>query len=148
MRANTVNGAATELPKAEADALRDLDSFLTQDSEGSLCLANSRGESVQVPASVQSILRTVARELVRGNAISVTSVQTELTTQQAADILGVSRPFLVGLLESGAIPFHRVGTHRRVRRDDVMAFQQARSHERKEALAEIAREAQEMGLYE
>jgi excisionase family DNA binding protein len=72
----------------------------------------------------------------------------EVTLQQAADLLNVSRPFLVKLLETGAIPFHYVGAYRRVGLTDVLAYRNQRSHARRAALAEMACEAQEMGLYE
>lgn len=72
----------------------------------------------------------------------------ELTAQQAADVLNVSRPFLVRLLKSGAIPCHQVGTHRRVRPADVLAYRRERSRVRRAVLAEMARDAQAMGLYQ
>lgn len=76
------------------------------------------------------------------------SSQAELTTQQAAELLNVSGTFLVRLLESGAIPFHRVGTQRQVRLVDVLAYRRERSRVRRTVLAEMAREAQELGLYQ
>jgi excisionase family DNA binding protein len=114
----------------------------------SIRLTGPEGEELCLPASVYTLLARVVHELARGNAVRVVPVSAELTTQQAADLLNVSRPFLVKLLESGEIPFHHVGTHRRVRFDDVMAYRHRRSRARRAALAEMAREAQEMGLYE
>jgi excisionase family DNA binding protein len=72
----------------------------------------------------------------------------DLTTQQVADLLNVSRPFVVRLLESGEIPFYRVGRCRRIRVDDVTAYRRRRSRARRDALAEMARDAQELGIYE
>ena len=72
----------------------------------------------------------------------------ELTTQQAADLLNVSGPFLPKLLDAGASPFHPAGSHRRIRLDDLMAYRERRSRARRAAFAAMAREAQEMGLYE
>lgn len=133
---------------AEAVAIRELDLTLAKIPEGEACIIGPNGERIAVPASVHRLLATMLHELARGNAVTIAPVHAELTTQQAADLLNVSRPFLVNLLESGAMPFHRVGTHRRVRLQDVMAYRRARSEERRTALAEMAREAQELGLYE
>ncbi len=133
---------------AEAAAIRELDSVLAKIPGGAACIIAPNGERIEVPASVHRLLATMVHELARGNAVTIAPVHAELTTQQAADLLNVSRPFLVHLLESGAIPFHRVGTHRRVGLQDAMAYRHARSQERRTALAEMAREAQELGLYE
>lgn len=132
----------------EAEKVRVLDSLLAKSPGGAACIIDPGGEPIQIPAPVHRLLATMVHELARGNAVTILPVHTELTTQQAADLLNVSRPFLVQLLESGMIAFHRVGTHRRVRLQDVIAYRQARSQERRPALAEMAREAQELGLYE
>ena len=135
-------------PDAEAVEVRELDSLLAKIPGGEACIIGPNGERIEVPVSVHRLLATMVHELARGNAVTIAPLHAELTTQQAADLLNVSRPFLVQLLESGTIPFHRVGTHRRVRLQDVMAHRNARSQERRTALAEMAREAQEVGLYE
>ena len=132
----------------EAAAIRKLDSGLAKIRGGAAYIIGPDGSRIEVPASVHQLLAAVVHELARGNAVTIAPVQAELTTQQAADLLNVSRPFLVNLLESGTIPFHRVGTHRRVSLQDLMAYRHARSQERRTALAEIARDGQELGLYE
>ena len=86
--------------------------------------------------------------MLRGRAVSIVPINKELTTQEAADILNISRPYLVKLLEAGQIPFTKVGSHRRVRFSDVLAYQKQRENERKQALAEIAHISEDAELYD
>lgn len=99
-----------------------------------------------VPRHVIALLRDILSEMARGNAISLIPLHHELTTQQAADLLNVSRPYFVGLLERHEIAFTRTGTHRRVRFEDVMAYKQARDQRGQEAVDELSRQAQELDM--
>jgi len=103
-------------------------------------------ETVTLPPSAVRLLVSLLEELGRGKAVELMPVHAELTTQQAADLVHVSRPFLIRLLDEGRIPFRRVGTHRRVRLDDVMAYKHASDRKRREALDALAALDQEMGL--
>jgi excisionase family DNA binding protein len=103
-------------------------------------------ETVTVPASALRLLLHVLTEMAQGNAVILIPVHAELTTQQAADLLNVSRPFLVGLLESGQLPYRKVGTHRRVLFRDVMAYKQSNDAERLKALNELTAQAQELNM--
>ncbi len=105
-------------------------------------------EVIVLPASVVALLLGILRMTANGLGIALTPLHSELTTRQAADILNVSRPFLVKLLESGDIPFHKVGRHRRIRREDVMIYKQKLRREREAILDKMVAEAQEMGLYD
>ncbi len=130
----------------EAVLLRALEAQLGALDGASLVGAD--GTLLPLPESVRRLLSRAVRELVRGNAVTIVPIRPEITTQEAADLLNVSRPFLVKLLEAGEIPFHRVGTHRRVRLEDVLAYRRRRGQDRREALAELLREAQAAGLYD
>jgi excisionase family DNA binding protein len=106
------------------------------------------GEEVEVtlPGEALHLLIRVLTHMANGHAVTVLPIQAELTTQQAADLIGVSRPYLVRLLEDGKIPFHKVGTHRRVRAVDVMEYRASQSDKSRELLDELTRDAQELGL--
>ena len=96
------------------------------------------------------LLVEVAHAMRAGKAITVAPVDQSLTTQEAANFLGISRPTLVKLLESGEIPFERpgAGRHRRVRLQDVVAYQERKRVQRRTALDELTREAADAGLYD
>ena len=103
-------------------------------------------EVVVIPASAFRLLTNILTQMAHGNAVTLMPVHAELTTQQAADILNVSRPFLISLMENNKIPYRKVGTHRRVRFDDLMAYKQEIDKQRLHTLEELAREAQELDM--
>lgn len=108
--------------------------------------ADVPAETIEVPASALRLLMQILNHMAEGSAVTLVPVHYELTTQQAADLLSVSRPFLISLLEEGKIPFHRVGTRRKIRFQDLMAYK-AQSHEESlRALGELASQAQEAGM--
>ena len=111
-------------------------------------LQGPTGESVDLPADVYEVLVDVVSALRRGDAVTVAPVSVRLTTSQAAEMLGVSRPTLVKLLEDGELPFERPRKHRLVRLDDVLAYREKRSRQRRELLGEITRQAVSDGLYD
>ena len=96
--------------------------------------------------SALRLLVDILGELAIGNAVKVVPVHAELTSQEAADLLNVSRPHLVKMLEEGAIPFTKTGRHRRIRFSDLMAFKQRRDEESQEAMEALAQQAQELGM--
>lgn len=109
-------------------------------------LQSPDGERVELPAPMFEVLLRAAQDMALGNAVAIVSVQHELTTQQAADLLNVSRPHLIKLLESGNVPYHKAGTHRRLLFADVMAYREFRDRERHAALVRLTAASQEMGL--
>ncbi len=106
---------------------------------------NGKGEAaVDLPPAVGRMVLDLLLMIAKGEAVTLVPFGAELTTQQAADLLNVSRPFLVKLIEQGQLPCHMVGTHRRIRAEDLFAYKHRRDAHRRETLRELARLGQEI----
>lgn len=130
------------------EANHQLVAHVKPDGEMRLRLLNDKGEgeTIALPASVVRLLIDGLAHIARGHAVTLMPVQAELTTQQAAQLLNVSRPFLVRLLDTGHIPYRKVGTHRRVQFEDLMAYKQRIDQDRRQALEALAEQAQELDM--
>jgi excisionase family DNA binding protein len=102
--------------------------------------------SVKLPLSAVRLLVRILEEMARGNAVTLIPVHAELTTQEAAEMLNISRPSLIQLLEEGKIDYRRVGTHRRVRFEGLMKYKRGAESSRRAALEELAAYDQELGI--
>lgn len=111
-------------------------------------LVSPAGDRIELPGAVFAVLKKAVSFMALGQTVTVVSGDQSITTQKAANLLGMSRPYLVQLLESGAMPYHRVGNQRRISLHDVLQFQKKREIERFAALDRLAREAFEEGLYD
>lgn len=136
--------ADAEVARISSERLAE---FLHRDRPLSLNVTGAHGrEVVELPASVCPLLVEILRDMAAGSAVAVLRKDAELTTQQAADFLNVSRPYLVGLLEGGTVPFRKVGTHRRVRFKDILRHKDETDTARRRALDELAADAQELDM--
>jgi len=106
----------------------------------------SSTEVVSIPTSAFRLLMDILNQMAMGNAITLIPVHAELTTQQAAELLNVSRPYLVRLIEDGKLPCRLVGTHRRVLFSDLMSYKRTIDRDRLSVLEELSAEAQDLGL--
>lgn len=137
----------TVLPPTES--LHSLAEFLERvGTEPTTTLLGPNGEQLVLPPEVFGVLRNVVDAMAQGQAVTVAPVHQRLTTQQAADLLGVSRPTLVKLLESGEIEFERPGRHRRIRLADLLAYRERVSQDRRAALDRMVDIADEAGMYD
>ncbi len=132
-------------PETEGNQIRELNRILRL---GSPSLIGTDGKRVELPVAVFRLLKDIARNLQLGRAILLVPESQQLTTQRAADLLGVSRPYLIKLLSSGELPYHLAGSHRRIHMKDLMAYQKRRDVERHAALDRMAKEAFAAGLYD
>lgn len=107
--------------------------------------AHDVAHQIELPTSALRLLLSILGELATGNAVQVVPVQAELTTQEAANILNVSRPHMVKLLEDGELPFHKTGRHRRIFFADLMKFKEMRKRESIQAMHELTELSQELG---
>jgi excisionase family DNA binding protein len=147
--------AASSFIPAEADSLlaeqssRILAAHLhSQNPTQRLKIVEEDGneQEVIIPSGAFHLLVDILSQMAQGKAVSLTPIQTELTSQEAADLLNVSRPYFVKLLDSGIIPCRKVGRHRRVLYADLMAYKQKTDHQRTIALDQLAAQAQELNM--
>lgn len=131
----------------EAQNARELDEILAK-VEGVAKLVAPSGEERELPHSVYNVLRDAVHALGQGVPVTIMPVHSQLTTQEAANILGVSRPHLVKLLDKEHIPYHKIGKHRRIRLDDLLVYKNRRDSKRRAALDKIKADSEELGLYE
>lgn len=149
-----------DLPKVTLTAPSPTDALLAQETSRRLAALLDEEPAYQVqllhegkpsevlivPAPAMQLLANILAEMAQGNAVSLTSLDEEITTQEAADLLNVSRPFFVQMLDAGEIPFRKVGTRRRVRLQDVMAYKRTLYEKRLQTLNELTAYDQELGL--
>lgn len=135
-------------PAAERPAIDAIERFLAGHSERPVCLFDAGGQPIPLPDSARRVLAAAVHELARDHAVAIVPVYRELTTQQAADLLNVSRQYLIRLLEQGDLPFTRTGTHRRIRLDDLLRYKEERGARRREGLRRLTRLSEELGLYD
>ncbi len=139
------------------------ESFLARESERVLvALLNARAaqsesirlrvcgdettEIMELPVSALRLMTQLLAEMARGNVVTLMPVERELSTFEAADVLNVSRPYLIKLLEAGEIPFRRVGTHRRIFLRDLLEYKGADDARRAAILDDLAAEAQQLDM--
>jgi excisionase family DNA binding protein len=134
-----------EIAREARQAHRGL-SRITALSERHIRLEVDGGEhaTVTVPRAAFDLFLEVLGQMAHGNAVTIVPVHAELTTQQAADLLNVSRPHLVSLLEAHELPYRMVGTHRRVLFSDLMAYRQQQDAHSRRAVAELSQQSQEL----
>lgn len=110
-----------------------------------LRLADS-DEELTLPTSALRLLQTLLEQMAQGHAVTLIPFETELTTQQAAALLNVSRPHVIKLLEQGELAFRQVGKHRRLRLRDVLDYKRRQDYRRREALSALAEQAEELDM--
>lgn len=150
----TVDLTRTLLPDekeiaAAAASSRQLAAFLTSKLETQrieLVDESQQREVVELPTFALRLLSEILSELALGNAVKVVPIHAELTTQEGADMLNVSRPHLVKLLDNGVLPHTKTGRHRRIKFTDLMAYKEQRDRTSRDAMDELAAQAQALGM--
>lgn len=128
---------------------KELASLLPKTGEKDIQFLVKRGKQdlvLVIPAGAVRLLLSILTQMSEGNAVTLLPINAELTTQEAAELLHVSRPFLVRLLEKGEIAFHKVGTHRRIKLTELLAYKKNMDLESRKAREELTREAQELDM--
>lgn len=145
----TIAHERTVLPPDEPEPLGRLVELLAgSQASGVAVLATPSGERVPIPVELVELLGDIVLAMANGQAVTVAPHNQTLTTQEAAHLLGVSRPTVVRLLENGEIPYSQPGRHRRVLLRDVLEYQERRRHEREAALDELTEISEDAGVYQ
>ncbi|WP_085707263.1 helix-turn-helix domain-containing protein [Pseudomonas sp. B35(2017)] len=141
----SINLPAEREVRAAMEGQRALSAYLaTRHETQHIQIFDEHNEAhrVELPTSALRLLADILAALAEGNAVKVVPVHAELTTQEAADLLNVSRPHLIKLLESGELSYHKTGKHRRVRFADLMDYKARRETASEQAMALLAEQAQ------
>lgn len=141
----------TSLPNTEDAGLarssaQELSALLARMPRAERARVKLDGHDLILPGQALALLRDILSEMAQGNAVTIVPTHAELTTQEAANILNVSRPYLVKLLETGEIAHHKINKHRRIRFEDLMAYKQEQAKKSSKALDDLAKQAQQLGL--
>jgi excisionase family DNA binding protein len=141
----------TSLPNTEDAGLarlsaQELSALLARMPRAERARVKLDGHDLILPRQALALLRDILSEMAQGNAVTIVPTHAELTTQEAANILNVSRPYLVKLLETGEIAHHKINKHRRIRFEDLMAYKQEQAKKSSKALDDLAKQAQQLGM--
>jgi excisionase family DNA binding protein len=145
----SVRPDADEIQTADI-AVRRVQRYLTDHAEERdirVVVGGDPDDALAIPRSAVELLARVLAHMAAGQGVTVVPAHAELTTQQAANLLNVSRPHLIGLLDAGDIEYRKVGSHRRVRADSLMDYKRTDDLKRREAADELAELNQDMDLY-
>lgn len=140
-----IHKASVSIPLSDQEQIQELGRILDL---GTPALVSATGERMELPHRVYDVLKDVVHNMEKGCAISLIPEKQQVSTQRAADILGVSRPHLVSLLESDKIPYHHTGKHRRLFLEDIFGYLHKRDANRRRILNALAVESTESGIYE
>lgn len=135
-----------ELIRLARASATELSQLLRERPESDRAHIQLDGADLMLPRQALVLLRDLLTEMAQGNAVTILPTHAEVTTQEAANMLNVSRPHLVKLLEEGALPFSRVGTHRRIRLQDLLAYKHQQEEASEAALQELADQAQDLDM--
>jgi excisionase family DNA binding protein len=135
--------------KISIESSRILSTYLSPDvHQIKIVEASGQEHEATIPSAAYRLLVDVLNQMAQGNSVTLVPIHTELTTQEAADLLNVSRPFLIKQIDPGAIPHHKVGNHRRIKFNDLMVYKERVDQEALAALDEIVAISEELGLYD
>ena len=135
-----------KMANASIPHFKSLSNSLKGEGNGVKIKIQATGELITIPKKALSLLSIILSNMAEGKSITIVPSESEISTQQAADMLNVSRPYFVKLLESGAIPFKKVGSHRRILLTDLLNYEKQLSDKREHQLRFLANQAQELNL--
>ena len=134
------------IARTSVDKLRKASQKLSQNRKSVEITLRGSEESLRLPGKALGLLSTIISNMAEGKSMAIILSDATIGTQEAADYLEVSRPYIVRLLENGAIPFSKVGTHRRIKVSDVVAYQKKMKTTRRKQLNFLSQQAQDLNL--
>ena len=144
----TPNDQDTRIARASSEALAPLlAENAASEAHIRFCTEGQQGVEITLPHSAVRILFSALQEMAKGHSVTLLPVDTELTTNQAAELMRVSRPSLIKMLDERKLPYRKIGAHRRVRYEDVLRYLETERARRKEIMEELVAETESLGLY-